>query len=230
MKRIVLLAAAASFLDAANATPIAPGQAAVSLPSVVETGSELAFLPLPITFGSPNSPDRIVGALDEAVYREADGFLDFAYQISLTSAGASGNVANFTVADFTDVETDVGTATSLSDFLSATDPLAAATRVADGSTLLFFPQTALAPGAVLDIAIVRTNATVFDEFGSVTVANSEGGGIFGLKGTFEPVSPAVLTTSGSAPESPTWAMMLLGFAGLGLAGWRSAHRSAVLTD
>jgi hypothetical protein len=230
MKRIVpalvLLASGASFLDAAKATPIAPGQGAVSLPSVTETGSLVGHITTPFTFGSLNSPDRIVGALDEAVYKETDGTLDFAYQVSLTSAAAQGNIADFTVADFSDVETDVGVATGLMEFVSATDPLAAATRQADGSTLFFFSQTPLATGAVSDVAIIRTDATLFDQFGSVTVSNSAGGGVFGLSGTFEPISPSVTTTA-SAPETSTWAMMLIGFAGLGLARLRAVRRSAV---
>lgn len=51
---------------------------------------------LPFTFGPTSSPNRIVGALDEGVFREADGSLDFAYQIALTSDGATGNVADST--------------------------------------------------------------------------------------------------------------------------------------
>jgi hypothetical protein len=36
---------------------------------------------------------------------------------------------------------------------------------------------------------------------------------------FAPVTPAV-------PEASTWAMMLAGFAGLGLAGWRGSRKTA----
>jgi hypothetical protein len=39
--------------------------------------------------------------------------------------------------------------------------------------------------------------------------------------------PASLTSIGFVPEPSTWAMMLLGFAGLGFAGYRSARKTAV---
>ena len=37
-----------------------------------------------------------------------------------------------------------------------------------------------------------------------------------------------LAVGGAVPETPTWAMMLLGFAGLGYAGYRSNRRTAVV--
>jgi hypothetical protein len=197
---------------------------------VTETGSLVGFEALPFTFGSTSSPNRIVGDLNEAVFKEADGLLDFAYQISLTSAGATGDVADFTVADVTGVTTDVGRAASLPQFLSSTNLLQAATRGSDGSTLTFYAPTPVAAGIVSDIAVVRTDATTFDEFGSVTVSNGKSGGILGLSGTFEPIDPGGVDTIASTPEPSTWAMMLLGFAGLGLAAWRSSRQSAVLTD
>jgi hypothetical protein len=228
MKRIVLASAlvfaAPSFLGAAKAVPINPGQG-VTLPVVTETENLVGFETLPFTFGSTSSPNRIVGDLNEAVYKEGGGSLDFAYQISLTSAGATGDVADFTVADVTGVTTDVGRTASLPQFLSSTNLLKAATRSSDGSTLTFYAPTPVAAGIVSDIAVVRTDATTFDEFGSVTVSNGKSGGIFGLSGTFEPIDPGVDTTA-SVPEPSTWAMMLIGFASLGLAGWRPARRRA----
>jgi hypothetical protein len=35
--------------------------------------------------------------------------------------------------------------------------------------------------------------------------------------------------SGAAPEPSTWAMMLIGFAGLGFAGWRTQRKTAAQT-
>jgi hypothetical protein len=38
--------------------------------------------------------------------------------------------------------------------------------------------------------------------------------------------PGPILTASVIPEASTWAMMLLGFAGLGFAGWRASRRSA----
>jgi hypothetical protein len=43
--------------------------------------------------------------------------------------------------------------------------------------------------------------------------------------TFTSASGQFLTATGGVPETSTWAMALLGFAGLGYAGWR-ARRGA----
>ncbi|HWY84382.1 MAG TPA: PEP-CTERM sorting domain-containing protein [Roseiarcus sp.] len=40
-------------------------------------------------------------------------------------------------------------------------------------------------------------------------------------------SGAFTLVSGAAPEPSTWAMMVLGFAGLGFAGWRRVRQTAV---
>ncbi len=45
--------------------------------------------------------------------------------------------------------------------------------------------------------------------------------------TFTSASGVFLTRAGSVPELSTWAMMLLGFGGLGYAGYRKAKRAAV---
>jgi hypothetical protein len=34
--------------------------------------------------------------------------------------------------------------------------------------------------------------------------------------------------SAAAPEPSTWAMLIVGFAGLGFLGWRKAHRGALV--
>ena len=45
----------------------------------------------------------------------------------------------------------------------------------------------------------------------------------------DPITVPVALTVG-APEPSTWAMMLLGFAGLGLAGYRTARKGAALAS
>jgi len=46
--------------------------------------------------------------------------------------------------------------------------------------------------------------------------------------TFTSASGEFLTAVGGVPETSTWAMMLIGFAGLGLAGYRRAWRPAII--
>ena len=151
MKRIVpalVLLSAACFFDAASASPLAPGQGAAPS-SATETGTLLGFEQRLFTFGPTNSPNRIVGFLQEGVFRETDGLLDFAYQIGLASNSA-GNVATFTVADFTNVETDVAQASSIgSPFLPGADSWQEVIRSPDGSTVgPFFASTAIGAGVV----------------------------------------------------------------------------------
>lgn len=44
--------------------------------------------------------------------------------------------------------------------------------------------------------------------------------------TFTSASGVFLTGAGSVPETSTWAMMLIGFAGLGYVGWRGRRKTA----
>ncbi len=45
-----------------------------------------------------------------------------------------------------------------------------------------------------------------------------------VTGTFTVSAPEVISFAVSTPEPPSWAMLLLGFAGLGFAGYRKANR------
>jgi hypothetical protein len=50
------------------------------------------------------------------------------------------------------------------------------------------------------------------------------GYVVAVTGTFAVSTPQVSSSAVSTPESSTWAMLLLGFAGLGFAGYRKARR------
>jgi hypothetical protein len=57
-----------------------------------------------------------------------------------------------------------------------------------------------------------------------TGAATSGPPLTGASGTFWGLAPDPLRTS-AVPEPSTWAMMLLGFAGLGFAGYRKSHKA-----
>jgi hypothetical protein len=215
---IAVATAVAFFQGTAQAVPLPPG-GTVSLVPAVETGTLVAYMSIPFTFGSPSSASRIVGTLNEGVFREAGGTLDFAYQVSVTSAGSKGNVANITTADFSNVLTDVAytngvaSASPMMSFAVGNTTFSTASRSVDGSTLSFVPTVPLTAGLTSFVALVATNATSFDQFGSVTVINSSGsaGGTFGIAGTFEPIAPPV-------PEPVTLVLWGGSFAGLACIG------------
>ncbi len=50
--------------------------------------------------------------------------------------------------------------------------------------------------------------------------------VSGMRGTIPPLEPFQAAT---APEPSTWAMMLAGFAGLGIAGYRQSNRQRLAT-
>jgi hypothetical protein len=182
----------------------------------------IGYMSIPFTFGSPTSSTGIAGRFNEAVYLEAGGTLDFAYQVNVTSNGSKGNVATFSVGDFSNVSTDVALTNGLMPFPVGNTTLTTASRSADGSTLFFNPIASLTAGATSFVALVRTDATQFDQFGSTTFVTSTGGS-FGIQSTFEPIAPNV-------PEPMTMVLWGGSFAGLALAGAlrrRKAHAAQV---
>jgi hypothetical protein len=52
--------------------------------------------------------------------------------------------------------------------------------------------------------------------------------IIGANGNTGNVGANSFTTTGAVPEPSTWAMLLMGFAGLGFAGYRGRKRSAAV--
>jgi hypothetical protein len=72
----------------------------------------------------------------------------------------------------------------------------------------FFQDQVIDLGSTLGPAVVLT-------FGYNLVADGSGG--YGVD----------LAVGGAVPESSTWAMMAVGFAGLGFAGYRASRKSAV---
>ena len=159
----------------------------------------------------------------EAVYRNTLGTLDFYYQIARTGPGSLSSqiIDAFTASDF-------GSFT-VEGFVSAADPdgggLFTAANNPPGSTTTTgrnvtgrvlqtdFGANGLDGTETSATYIFRTNAVNFNNLGTVGVID---GSTFTVQG-FQPIAAAV-------PEPATWAMMLIGFAGLSYASYRRKQR------
>lgn len=104
-----------------------------------------------------------------------------------------------------------------------------------------FPETFVSATFTGDVdgnAVVDELDPSHPSLGSVTISAAPGGGFFidnraAIYGVYTinggaPITVPVALTVG-VPEPSTWAMMLLGFGGLGFAGYRASRRSAVPT-
>jgi hypothetical protein len=128
----------------------------------------------------------------------------------LTLADSYTFGADITAADF--LSFDYSSSSFSFDIASADSPVLVGGLNADGSfnsegELIFHSPA----GVPLFVAITG-------EFNALRT----NGGTFNLGSTF-----AFTLVSGAVPEPSTWAMMLLGFAGLGYAGYRKARPAAV---
>ena len=98
------------------------------------------------------------------------------------------------------------------------------------------------PGAGAPITCVGVPAGgLFDDYGVMfTLANGDLVDLYSNGGTGPGIYGVVVWANGAAdytsaeglsvstPEPSTWAMMLLGFAGLGFAGYRSSRKTAIV--
>jgi hypothetical protein len=218
MKRIsqalAVMTAAAFFQGTAQAVPLAPG-GTVALPAGVETGTLLYNEPgQAFSTGHPGSASYVAGTFYEAVYKESNGTLDFAYQVTITSNGSNGKVASFSVADFTAITTDVSQSSTLNPPPGTGNTgLSTASRSIDGSTLTFSSVTPLTAGSTTYVALVKTDAVKADMGGSAAIALT-GGGVYGLNTVmvFEPAT---------VPEPLTLILWGGSFAGLCVGALRS---------
>lgn len=155
------------------------------------------------------------GVTNLAVYQNAIGTLDFYYQFIRTGAGTSasdavekitgGNFSNYLVDAFsTDADIDGGGIFTASDNAGAA---ATAGRSLSGGVLAvnFAPSNPVADSETSATYIFRTDATKFvlGTFGVIDGSTISGQG-------YQPASSAV-------PEPSSWALMVIGFGGLGMA-------------
>ena len=164
---------------------------------------------------TPGQGLTFAGITNLAVYRNTIGTLDFYFQFARTGAGtmASNAVETITGSDFTGYLVNAFFTNADTDgagsFSASTNPGAPATaqRNLDGSVLGvdFAPSNPLAGSEVSATYIFRTDATnyMLGTFGVIDGSTISGTG-------YQPTASAV-------PEASTWAMMMLGFGGLGMA-------------
>jgi hypothetical protein len=208
MKRFFLAIAAitavALFAPGAKATPLSPGQSVSPPLQTMETGTLLASSTQSFTLG--RNATLVSGTLTDMVFRESGGTLDFVYQLSISKSGAQGSIAQLGVSDFSaPVTTDV----FQSNVMGSNSAFSKAMRSLDGASVLFTPATPFTAGNVSSLAIVKTNATSFDQDGSVTLITGLQG-VIGISGTFEPIAPV--------PEPVTMALWGGSFVGLACTG------------
>ena len=136
--------------------------------------------------------------------------------------GTSGATAGATDVGVTSIDL-IGTFTSSTEFdVSVSTTTAVIRQIISDATLWLFSGTPTGPNTVLEQVSVSKVGSAY--FGSLSDSGLAAGSYFVefTDTASAPVSPtiSVTTASTTVPESSTWAMMVLGFAGLGFAGLR----------
>jgi hypothetical protein len=209
MRKLVLGLAAAtalSFASEASATVLVAGSTSVA-PAPFNLATQGTLL---ASQSQTGTVDTFSATFNQAVYRNTSGFLDFYFQVMRTGAGAIGNddIKRFTNANFTGFTTDVFTLLTDPDgagiFVASTNGASTTTFSRDLGGVLeaAFGTNTLTGTEIGETVIYRTNATSY-QVGTFGVID---GSVFGGR-TFAP----------GVPEPATWAMMLLGFGGIGMA-------------
>ena len=210
--RKLLLPAAAAFAvvaaaPAAQAIVLNPGGSGSPDLLALGAGSTLVADTGLLSF----SNSAFSGTLDEWVYQDtantfSSGDLTWVIQVA-NSANSSDAIGRVTAGNFAGFMTDVGDngGANAPDLVDRDTP---------GHTIGFsWAETGgLLVGDTSDLLFIDTNATRFIP-GTLAVIDSQTSDLSG----YEP---------SAVPEPATWALMLIGFAGLGVAGCRGSRKSA----
>jgi PEP-CTERM motif len=154
------------------------------------------------------STATFTGTIEEWVWRDPTrgNHLDFTITVS-NDATSTDSISRVTASDFSGFLLDVGNPGGT----GGVNAPAAITRNKPGDDVGFlFGLAGLDPGLTSALLTIDTNAFDF-KAGRLAVIDSISVNAVG----FQP----------SVPEPSTWAMMLLGFAGLGYAGYRTSRKS-----
>jgi hypothetical protein len=196
---------------AAHANILTPGTS--NTPDILPFGSGSLVASTSGTFTSVLGPTDFSGTYAEDVRSDPAntfGAGDYTWYIAVTSDSTSGHaLATVSASSFTGWMTDVGYITTLAGVVPTTDSSGPA-----GSAINFlFPEpNGINPGAGTVWLTIMTNSTTlragdisFIDDGTATVAG---------------FAPGV-------PEPSTWAMLLLGFVGLGFAVYRRPKAASI---
>ena len=215
MKKLVLAASAAFAIvaaaPAAQAIVLDPGGSGSPDLLSLGAGSTLVANTGSLSF----SNIAFSGTIDEWVYKDTantfgSGDLTWVIQV-VNSPSSSDAIGQVTAGNFASFMTDVGDngGANAPDLVDRDTP---------GHTIGFsWAETGgLVQGDMSDLLLIDTNASRFTT-GTLAVIDSQTSDLTG----YEP-SPV--------PEAATWAMMLIGFAGLGVAGYRGSGKSAAFAS
>jgi hypothetical protein len=209
---------------------VAPAGAAIVAPGLLSPGGTIIPLPNGDSSGDgiPETKpfdqtedfsfsDGLAGALRQRVISYSDApsaihpGLYFDYEIQLTS----GSLSAIAISGYSGFEASVKECgISNCGGSGANGVLAAsASRSSDGDLITFDFGTPLTAGEHSANLQIFSSASLFQD--PLAFFTDTNGNTFSI----DAVAPAV-------PEPSTWAMMLLGFAGLGFAGYRASRRTA----
>ena len=231
MKRLGLIAVATGMGIAAaapaNAAILVNGQSGGAFTTIdaATRGTQLDALQTG-TLGATT----YTGFLRSAVYRNTLGTLDFYYQVAISTIAAGDEVFNLTASNFTGFTVDAlvdGTDFDGAGFFTAANnpnlqgpPGSTTTASRSGSGRVIRADFGLngleAAGQTSATYIFRTNATNFNLGGTFTTQD----GSVAQRPNFSPAA--------AVPEPAMWAMMLVGFGGIGFAMRR--RKSKVTTN
>lgn len=220
MKRIGLFALASSIAiglaSPALAAPVLPGQSGVIFTPLdtATRGTQLASIETG-TLGATT----YTGFLRSAVYLNTLGTLDFYFQVAISTIAVGDEVFNLTASSFLGYTVDAFVDTTDFDgagfFTAANNPnlqgppgsTTTASRNGSGSVIRadFGDNGLEAGGQTSATYIFRTNATNYNLGGTFTTQD----GSVAQRPNFQ--------AAAAVPEPATWAMMFIGFGGLGMA-------------
>jgi hypothetical protein len=154
------------------------------------------------------STATFTGTIEEWVWRDPTRSNELTFTITVSNdATSKDSISRVTASDFSGFKLDVGDPGGT----GGVNAPAAITRNAAGDDVGFlFGLAGLDPGLTSALLTIETNAFDF-KAGRLAVIDS--------------IAVNAVGFAPSVPEPSTWAMMLLGFTGLGYAGFRSRKTS-----